>query len=197
MECAKVHKCNETECEFLQYNSDYTKVCTLTGLCFDQRICENYVDTKRAMNTEDPRYVKRVKRDQQIKNKVLKRQQIYKIIECASSIIHIDKTKYDTLCDKILILWDQFVLNITDKHEYVHRKDKRCFVVAIIMSLRKGIMTDDERFIVMPHSNIKSEKLNKKSEYNEFCVSDIRYGQTLIKRIFTGATIEPHHTVCI
>lgn len=195
--CKSVHKCGDGVCDNLQYNSDYTKVCSLTGLCFDQRICDTYVDSKRPLDCEDPVYIKRVKRDQQIKNKVLDRRQIIKIIECASSIVHIDKSKHDILCAKIMNLWDYFVANITDKREYVHRKDKRCFVVAIVMSLKKGIMTDDDKFIVMPHSSIKSEKLNKKSEYSEFCVSDIRYGQTLIKRVFNGVAIDPSHTVHI
>lgn len=197
MGCKTVHKCGEGACENLQYNSDYTKVCTLTGLCFEQRICDAFIDTKRPIDGDDPIYVKRVKRDQQIKNKMLERQQVMKIIECASPIVHIEKSKHEKLCSKIMNLWDYFVDHITDKKEYVHRKDKRCFVVAIVMSLKKGIMTDDEKFIVMPHAGIKSEKLNKKSEYSEFCVSDIRYGQTLIKRIFNGASIGPAHTVCI
>jgi hypothetical protein len=94
-------------------------------------------------------------------------------------------------------LWTYFVTNINKKKEYVHRKDKRCFVVAIVMSLRKGIMTDGENFIIRPHDHIASDKLNKKSEYEEFSVSDIRYGQTLIKRVFNGVRVEPESIVFV
>lgn len=184
--CDALHACGDTKCENLFYNSDFTQVCSITGICFNQRICDTFATTQKIVSGKDPVYFKRVKRDQQIKNKVLDRKQVAKIIKCASVIVHLNDMQHTVLCAKILDLWTQFVNSITIKREYVHRKDKRCFVVAIIMSLKEGIMTDDQNFIVSPHTHIKSEKLNKKSDYTEFCVSDIRYGQTLIKRVFNG-----------
>lgn len=195
--CKAIHECGDDKCDSLFYNNDYTNVCIKTGLCFEQRICETYVDTKKSMNGLEQVYIKKTKRDQQIKNKILERLHVSKIIKCASSIVYLNEDQINILCKMILSLWEQFVINITQKQEYVHRKDKRCFVVAIIMSLQKGIMTDDENFIVKPHPKIKTEKLNKKSEYGEFSVSDIRYGQTLIKRVFNGVKIDPSKCITI
>lgn len=203
LDCKKIHQCGEATCKYLHYNSDYTNVCTLTGLCFEQRICETFIDTSKPMNGEDPIYVKRPKRDQQIKNKYLDRNQILKIVKCASSIVELTPPQIEMLCSKIMDLWTQFVVSM-DKMEskngvkkYVHRKDKRCFVVAIVMSLEHGIMIDGDKFVVNPHKNIKCAKLNKKSEYPEFEVSDIRYGQTLIKRTFNGTGFDSRYSVCI
>jgi hypothetical protein len=184
-------------CDSLFYNSDFTQVCSLTGLCFNQRICEAYATTQNIIAGEDPVFIKKIKRDQQIKNKVLDRKQVNDIIKCASIIVSFDDIQNGILCRKIMELWSKFVEHITSKQEYVHRKDKRCFVVAIIMSLKEGIMTDDEQFIVSPHGHMKIEKLNKKSSYTHFYVSDIRYGQTLIKRVFSGMVMDPYQSVSI
>jgi hypothetical protein len=188
--CKRIHECGALECQSLFYNSDFTKVCTITGLCFEQRICETYVDPNKSLNSPDEMYIRRTKRDQQIKNRGLERNQVMRIIKCASVIVKLSEAQNNSLCIKILALWDQFVINITKRKEYVHRKDRRCFVVAIVMSLKKGIMNDDRKFIVLPHTGINIKKLNKKSDYTEFNVSDIRYGQTLIKRVFSGTSID-------
>ena len=204
LECKNVHKCGVIDCENLHYNSDYTQVCALTGLCFEQRICETFVDPTKSMNGDDPVYVKRPKRDQQIKNKNLDRSQIIKIVECASTMIKLEPLEINILCTKILDLWTQFVNcmnapkpNKKNVKNYVHRKDKRCFVIAIIMSLEDGIMIDDNKFVVSPHQGIEYTKLNKKSEYDAFEVSDIRYGQTLIKRAFIGTDFDIRYTVYV
>lgn len=196
--CNNIHKCGENDCEHLSYNSDYTQVCTLTGLCFEQRMCELFTNTNKLNNSSDPVYIKRPKRDQQIKNKYLEREQILRIIECATTIVELTPPQISTLCNKILDLWSQFVSSM-DKYNkrYVHRKDKRCFVVAIVLSLENGIMIDDNKFVVTPHKNIKCAKLNKKSEYPEFEVSDIRYGQTLIKKAFNGNNFDTRYSICI
>ena len=205
VECEDVHKCGEADCENLHYNSDYTHVCSLTGLCFEQRICETFVDSSKPMNGAEPIYVKRQKRDQQIKNKSLDRNQVVEIVECAREIVTLTPPQINMLCNKIMDLWSQFVSSMDKvddpekkrEKRYVHRKDKRCFVIAIIMSLKNGIMIEDDKFVVIPHDNITFAKLNKKSEYPEFEVSDIRYGQTLIKRAFNGFGFDSRYSVCI
>lgn len=197
IECRNVHKCGRDECDSLSYNSDHTHVCLITGLCFEQRLCEAFVDATRAFTDDDPIYIKKTKRDQQIKNKVLDRAHALKIIRCAAEIVDLDKKQNEQLCSKVLTLWVDFVTNISKKKQYVHRKDKRCFVVAIAMSLVNGIKNNIGEFIVLPHDNVKRVKLNKKSKYNEFDVSDIRYGQNLIKKVFRGVKINPSAAVCI
>ena len=201
LECKDVHQCGELQCDSLFYNSDYTHVCTKTGLCFEQRICETFIDSSKPMNGDDPIYIKRPKRDQQIKNKFLDRAQILRIVNCASSIVELTPDQINILCSKIMSLWDQFVCCMDTikgpRKKYVHRKDKRCFVVAIVMSLEHGIMIEGDKFVVTPHKDIKCAKLNKKSEYPEFEVSDIRYGQTLIKKAFNGTEFDSRYSVCI
>lgn len=195
--CDNTHSCGRDECDSLFYNSDHTRVCTITGMCFEQRMCEAFVDPSRAYINEDPVYFKRTKRDQQIKNKVLDRIHTMKIIGCAAQIIELTEAQNEKLCAKIMTLWSEFVVQISSKKQYVHRKDKRCFVVAIAMSLENGIKNNLGCFVVSPHKLIKREKLNKKSKYDEFDVSDIRYGQNLIKKVFKGVVLDTGITVCI
>lgn len=193
-DCDVTHKCGMDDCDSIFYNSDHTHVCTLTGMCFNQRICETFTDSSRAYGVSDPVYVKRAKRDQQIKNKVLDRRHTMKIIKCAATIVELSDEQHDKLCGMIMSLWTKFVHHISSKNQYVHRKDKRCFVVAITMSLENGIKNNMGQFIVSPHGAIRREKLNKKSKYDEFDVSDIRYGQNLIKKVFNGVEID-HDTL--
>jgi hypothetical protein len=195
--CDTEHLCGRDECNSLFYNSDHTNVCTITGMCFDQRMCELFIDPVHAFTNDDPVYFKRTKRDQQIKNKVLDRVHTMKIIACVAKIIELTVAQNEQLCARIMELWSQFVLHISSKKHYVHRKDKRCFVVAIAMSLENGIKNNMGYFVVSPHKLVKREKLNKKSKYDEFDVSDIRYGQNLIKKVFKGVVIDTKVTVCI
>lgn len=189
VECGLVHQCGRDYCDSLMYNSEYTNVCMLTGLCFEQRMCASSLDDVNI-------FVKKIKRDQQIKNKILDHGTVLQIIECAASIIDLTPKQNSNLCTKIIQLWSDFVLHISGQH-YVHRKDKRCFVVAIAMSLVSGIKNNIGVSIVLPHTHIKRIKLNKKSKYDEFDVSDIRYGQNLIKRVFKGVHISPNLAVFI
>lgn len=197
VECRIVHACGREQCDSLTYNSDHTHVCMITGMCFEQRMCETFIDPARAFIDDDPVYIKKTKRDQQIKNKVLDRGHALKIIRCAAEIVDLNTKQNEKLCSNVLELWSDFVVHISDKKQYVHRKDKRCFVVAIAMSLVNGIKNNIGVFVVKPHENIKRVKLNKKSKYEEFDVSDIRYGQNLIKKVFRGVTINPRAAVCI
>jgi len=196
-ECKQKHACGRNNCDSLFYNSDHTHVCTVTGMCFEQRLCDTFVDATRAFPLDDQVYIKKTKRDQQIKNKVLDRKHITKIVDCASRIIELTVEQNEQLCIEIMTLWSQFIVHISKKNQYVHRKDKRCFVVAIAMSLESGIKNNMGQFIVAPHKMVKREKLNKKSKYDEFDVSDIRYGQNLIKKVFKGVSIHADTSVHI
>lgn len=196
--CRKVHRCGDGTCDSLFYNGDFTQVCSLTGLCFNQRMCDTYATSHEiSRGRPDTVYVPRTKRDQQIQNRVLTRLQVAKVVNCASAIVHLTKSQEVALCSDIIMLWSLFVSNITDKGGYIRRKDKRCFVVAVVMSLRDGIMTDGDAFIVKPHPSLSTEKLNKKSVYAEFNVTDIRYGQTLIKRAFSGIGISSSNSISL
>lgn len=187
--CKDVHFCGVDKCEHLFYNSDHLRVCKITGLCYNQRLCEMYVDTSSAFSNSDPTFLKKQKRPQQIKNKVLKVNEANSIIQCAAAIIGLSRVECERLSDQILKLWRAFVDQISMKRFYVHRKDKKSFVIAIVMSLRNGIFNDKGNAIVKPHDQIQAVRLNKKSTYRNFQVSGIRHGQNLIKRVFAGVDV--------
>lgn len=187
--CAAEHVCGPGVCDATAYNTDYTNICTLTGMCFEQRMCDSVIDTNRGItNTIDQKYFHRVKRDQQIKNSIIEREFINEMFEELDFYRELDSQKRIELLNKVLTLWRSFVQQAHNKDVYIHRKDKRCFIVAIMFGLTSGISCSNG-YVVEPHSNIKLGKLNKKKSYNKFKVSDIRDGQKLIMRMFDNCDI--------
>lgn len=195
--CGEQHFCGADVCEFLFYNRDHTQVCGITGLCFEQRVCETFVDSQRGIHGDDPIYTKRIKRDQQIKNRSLEYLFTLTLLKSISPIVILSDTEINELCCRILDLWQLFVMYTKEKNRYTHRKDKRCFVIAIAMSLRAGICSNVGQYIVAKHPNVQINKLNKKSKYDSFKVSDIRDGTNLIIKVFKNVSIDPLKTVNI
>jgi hypothetical protein len=195
--CQNTHQCGADECEYLFYNRDQTQVCGITGLCFNQRVCETFVDSHRGIQGDDPIYIKRLKRDQQIKNRSLEYGYTMKLLKSISNIVSLDDKEIASLCSQILSLWQFFVMCTKEKNNYTHRKDKRCFVIAIAMSLNTGICSNLGQYIVHKHPTIHVNKLNKKSKYDTFKVSDIRGGTNLIINVFKNVTIDTSKTIAI
>lgn len=195
--CDKSHECGADICEYLFYNSDQTQVCGMTGLCFNQRVCETYVDSHKGIQGDDPVYIKRLKRDQQIKNRSLDYAYTIKLLNSIQHIVILSDIEKSSLCSRILVLWQSFVICTKEKNSYTHRKDKRCFVIAIAMSLHTGICSNIGQYIVKKHSNIKVNKLNKKSKYETFKVADIRGGTNLIMNVFKNVKLDPLQTIDI
>lgn len=190
--CDNEHQCGPGTCDSTAYNTDYTNICTLTGMCFEQRMCDSIIDTNRGItNTLDQRYFHRVKRDQQIKNSIIEREFVHEMFDELDFYKELESHKRINLLNKILELWRTFVEQAHNKGVYIHRKDKRCFVVAIMFGLTTGISCSNG-YVVEPHSHIKIGKLNKKKSYGKFKVSDIRDGQKLIMRMFDNfQVVEP------
>lgn len=196
-ECGNSHQCGSEECEYLFYNRDHTQVCGLTGLCFHQRICETYVDSNGGLSGDDPVYLKKIKRDQQIKNRSMDYVYVMSLLNSIREIVLLSDSEINKLCSQIVELWQVFVMCTKDKNKYTHRKDKRCFVIAIAMSLTAGICSNIGQFIVHKHPNIEVKKLNKKSKYSTFKVSDIRGGSNLIEKVFYNVHINDNKTINI
>jgi len=166
--CYKIHKCGINDCEHLFYNRDFISVCKLTGKCFNQQICEPFDDCR---TNQDPVFRLKVKRDQQIKNRSLNYDTIFILVNSVRNIVILSQIQTRCLCNQILELWYEFIQCTKDKETYTHRKDKRCFVISIVMSLNVGICTNNGQFIIHKHPHINVKKINKKSKYKSFKVS--------------------------
>lgn len=196
-DCNIIHQCGADECESLFYNSDQTQVCGVTGLCFNQRVCETYIDSQKGIRGDDPIYIRRLKRDQQIKNRSLDYSYTMKLLHSIDAIVVLSDKEKIALCSNILRLWQAFVMCSKEKNSYTHRKDKRCFVIAIAMSLHTGICSNIGQYIVHKHPMVCVNKLNKKSKYETFKVADIRGGTNLIVNVFKNIKLDSSKTINI
>jgi hypothetical protein len=183
--CKFVHECGK-KCEFLYFNRDKTKVCEISGLCFEQKLC----DVNSNINENELEYRPKVKKDQQIKNSYLKPNIVLNILKDEifpdfdqSTTIEIEK--------QINRLWLEFVIYSKEKNLYIHRKDSVSFVVGILFSLNNGMKGyDGDNYIVFPHKSFHTGYLNKKKDYKNFEVSNITYGIKKIKQVFSTYNVE-------
>lgn len=65
------------------------------------------------------------------------------------------------------------------------------------MSLNVGICSNNGQFIIHKHPHIEVKKINKKSKYKTFKVSDIRCGSNLIEKVFYDTEIDVDKTIFI
>jgi hypothetical protein len=63
-------------------------------------------------------------------------------------------------------------------------------VAAVLFSLESGLTNYEEVIIVAPHPHISVAKINKKSTYEEFKISDIRDGIKILKYEIKGLYVE-------
>lgn len=182
--CHKKHECGLERCERLFFNSDYTTVCKLTGRCFQQRHYDAFIDNDKGLtNMEVPMYHPRIKRDQQVKNRSMDHGFISELISKMDSNQVVSEKQMSQITSKIIRLWGEFIRCAAENNIYIHRKDSRCFVVAIMFSLHSGICSP-AGYVVKRHPEFELYNLNKKKSYGCFKVSDIRYGQKLITNVF-------------
>lgn len=187
--CACTHQCGSDVCQSIFYNSDHTKVCSLTGLCFEQRLCDQNAGMAGGIsNSIDTEYHHRVKRNHQVKNKSLRVSEIAMMIGSMDFLSDLSRKQRTALIDDIRTLWDEFIDEANKRSVYIHRKDSRCFLAAVTFGLSKGI-SSTKGFVVHPHGNLVVRKLNKKKDYKTFKISDIRHGQKLIKIVFDNHTV--------
>lgn len=195
--CMNQHICTTDTCEYLFYNTDCTRVCYITGLCFNQHVCDTYVDATSPLQNEDNIYIKKIKRDQQIKNRSLTASYVFTLLKSLSKIVLLSDREMSSLTYQIIELWKEFVMCTQEKQNYTYRKDKRCFIIAIAVSLNRGLVTNTGQQIVRRHKSIIIKKLNKKSKYEKFKVADIRCGTNLITKIFKDIFIDESKTIDI
>jgi len=187
--CKLVHECGDN-CDSKFYNQDFTLVCRKSGLCFQQKVCDAYIDVSRGIaNTNDINYVHRKKRDQQIKNSVINFSFVYKVYNEMLFFSKLGPKVKNQLISQVTNMWKLFIKISNDKKMYIHRKSKRCFIISILFHLEHG-MSSNLGSIVNPHSHIQIPKLNKKKNYKLFNVSDVRSGTRLIQTTFLNSRIE-------
>lgn len=188
--CGFVHECSRN-CEYLTFNKDNTKVCSMTGLCYEQKMC----DVNSSTNDVESEYHPKIKKNQQIKNSFLNSQKVIDILqndifpECDM------KTMYK-LETQIQRLWVEYIECCREKQCYIHRKDNISFVVGILFSLKNGMKsTTKDDYIIFPHSKFQHGELNKKKKYRNFEVSNITYGIRKIKQAFENYDVK--NKICV
>jgi len=181
--CKALHHCGPGRCEHLFYNVDQTRVCSMTGLCFSQKQEDKFDSARERF---EPEYRPAVKRDQQVNNRELPAKYVTAIVESMLTVVPLTEAQSADLVSQIVKLWREYVNIERMRNEYTQRKNKRCFVVAIVMALKRGMCNDNDSFIVVPHPHLEVRSLNKKRNYSLFNVTDIRDGQNLIKKRFKG-----------
>lgn len=183
--CGIVHECSK-KCDYLIFNKDKTRICSITGLCYEQKMC----DVNSSNNDVDEEYHPKIKKNQQIKNSFLNSK---KIIDILKNDIFPDceaKTMYK-IENQIQRLWDEYINCCREKQCYIHRKDSISFVVGILFSMKNGMKSsNNEGYIILPHSKFQPGELNKKKKYKNFEVSNITYGIRKIKQAFENYNVE-------
>lgn len=185
--CNYIHECGSEKCDKIFYNADQTQVCSVTGLCFHQRVCDIFASNLNSC--DDPTYEHPIKKNQCLSNRTMSPAFVCDIID-ALDVLKNNTTAKNIFCTQIINLWNEYIESINETNKYTHRKDKRCFVVAIIKSMKTGIFVNDNDIVVHKHEKFESKKLNKKSQYKHFRVSDIRDGFNMIKTGFQNKQIK-------
>ncbi|GBG29581.1 Hypothetical Protein FCC1311_058022 [Hondaea fermentalgiana] len=175
----------DADCEFLAYNRDFTSVCTLTGLCHGPMLCSRVAGVGGTnLQSDVDTYEPRLKQCQQVRNSTM-RLDFLRPLVFDSGIIEApvlsDEAKR-ALMYQLADLWGVFVAAMHKTGTYVHRKDRRALVVAALFALPDGLCCDEGVYAVVPHPGVRVRGINKKKKYSHFCVSDIRYGQNMLRR---------------
>lgn len=179
--CSLIHKCDK-DCEYLQYNTDHTQVCSISGLCYGQKLCYAYDEP----NKTPYDFIHKTKKDQQRKNAQINSVIITRVLnenmfpKCPDHIVY-------EIERQIVSLWREYILCIKTKNIYINRKDSISFIVGILFSFRHGIKSyDSDNYIVYPHPKFITSEINKKKKYKYFNVSNITYGIKKIKKVFSS-----------
>ena len=185
--------CTEENCTHIVYNQDATRVCSLSGLCFGQKLCDRFaigscsggMSGIGTVNTTESIFIHENKRDQQIGNKVLTEIQI---VNWVSSLIGSgEKESFVRLLSKrIKLLWDEVVRISEQESILIRRNYRRCVTVAVVVSLKEG-MSARSGVIVHAHGNtIGGVAYNKRTPClaKNIGISDMRAGQRILKTVF-------------
>lgn len=184
--CRTEHRCGAEHCDSTFYNQDQTLVCTLTGECFGQRMCDAPKYSNDRLTNNEPVWMPPVKRPQQVNNRVLTGALINDLID-ATGMANQIRRRRGVLVRQMLATWAEMMEIATEENITIRRKDNHSFVVAVLRLLDTGIFTASGAYVVAPHPNITVPRVNKKRSQESFNVSFIRRGHLFIKKIY-GAT---------
>lgn len=182
--------CTEESCTHIVYNQDATRVCSLSGLCFGQKLCDRFASSSCSggmsgigtVNSAETLFIHENKRDQQIGNKVLPEAQISNWV---SSLVG-DESFVKILSKQIKLLWDEIVQISVEEGIVIRRNYRRCVTVAVVVSLGSG-MSARSGIIVHAHDKrIGGVAYNKRTPLiaQNIGISDMRAGQRILKTIF-------------
>ena len=188
--CRNIHNCGEN-CTDTIYNKDFTKICKITGLCFHQKYCDSKFISPN-YKEDDYIYIHKIKKNQQIKNSILKINLIENIFGELNYYKNFSTQVKINFHNDILKLWNEFVSISEEKKIYIKRCNKRIFLVAVMFSITKGLKNSPSSIIIHAHPFILIDKkfFNKKRKYKYFNVSDIRLGQILLQEIFSKIIVK-------
>ena len=183
--CGKTHRCVGRNCPFVKLNVNNELVCTLTGCCVGTLLCDKFFKSSMSDFKNGCSFYKQQKRDQQIQNCCITERFALKVIQAIPFTQGHSPALTAELVRDILSLWHSFSGIVLNGQIYMHRKDRRCFVVAVCFSLERGLRNNNGAILVYPHGAIFSvAAANKKLANSEFRVGDIRYGVKLLRRVF-------------
>jgi hypothetical protein len=139
----------------------------------------------------DPEYKTKQKRKQQVKNSHLKLDYVVKMVDSIELVPKLTQNQKSSLVQQIVKLWERYKSCAKEKQKEIQRMDQRCFIVAIMFSLNKGLCSySSKSYIIVPHDMYKTKEINKKKTYKNFKVSDITEGTKRLKFVFEDKLID-------
>lgn len=182
------------KCPYIFLNSEFTFTCQQSGETFNQYVCDTYCpQMKGLVSTNDNLFYPKLKRDQQIKNSLVDTDEFVRILSNLKELIPgLESESPKKIISQLINLWYEFIEVSRQKKIYIHRRNRITFTVAIIYSLRTGIMNNNNTYIVFPHEERfeMKTKLNKKKKYESFKVPDIRTGTKMLKEVFKDHVVK-------
>lgn len=177
--CNVIHMCGPV-CDSLNYNKDYTNVCLKTGVCFEQKRCDEIYDKNRnTQNTFELTTGKVNKISQVYSMRSLSIEFIESTLKTLKEYIPLSDSQMNALTEQIYTLW----LDVVKAKVSLRRKDRRCVIVAIVFNMYKGIETSTG-IVVHKHPFLEQPTFNKRIKDRMFDVSDVRTGQLFIRNVY-------------
>jgi hypothetical protein len=188
---------SEDVCTHIVVNADSTRICSRTGRCFGQKMRDSAAGEIVAAEgagsgvTSAVEYVftDAVKRSQQISNRTICDDMIRAWATSLMPEVLSDGKLLLRLVVAIRNLWAEAVTICQREGDTIRRRDKRCVVAAVVASLASGLSSPAGE-IVVPHGReFAAVRFNKRVMWvnAHIAISDIRAGQRLLKRVFSGA----------
>lgn len=184
--CSDTHVCTSEVCDSLQFNRDYTNVCTKTGICYEQKMCDEFYDPNRATTSTFDSNTN-TRRIQSLSIRIMTPEDIRSILDQSGFSEILSNDFMEQFIQQLLVVWKN---GVGSSHVKLKRKDKRCFVISILFNLHKGIETQTG-VVVHKHEELNPPLLNKRFQRQyPVDITDIRYGELLIRKLFATRACE-------